>query len=146
MSKRRTLSSKTLTNRHVVRMLNEQTENLTQCHFTKKGAYRKIYAILSEVGKDSIRCLFSGGSPCKPNFKSPNWKKNFANEVGTIIINGGFESLVPTYIEKIKEEFPKAVGDNAEMESCYYKVASYCGQASLMISYGLDPDLLIMSP
>jgi hypothetical protein len=146
MSKKRTLSVRTLNNQHVVDVLDEQTGNLTQHHSTKRGAYRQIHAILSEVGKDAIRCLFSGGGPCRPDFDIPDWRQNFANEVEEHMIKGGFKSLIPTYIEEIMKKFPKAVGGRAESEWCYCKIAYYCGQVASMITYKLDPELLTASP
>lgn len=144
MSNTRTLTEKTLSNRHVVDVLNEQTGNLTQRHFDKTGPYRKVYGMLSQVARRAIQCALSK-PVAKPDLTRRNWRRIFANAVVKVMTNAGFKSDVEGYIKQFQQTLPKVIGSRAKIGWSYFKIATYAGQCATMLLHGLDPDLLTAS-
>lgn len=140
MSKRRTVTMKALANENVTDIIDEQYGNLTQKHFQRDGAYKQVSKMLTEVARQAIQCALVKPAS-RPHFMK-NWHKDFANDCANAMTNAGFETKVPRFVQDFKKRFPKIIGDRAEVEWSYYKIASYAGQCATMILYGLNPDLL----
>lgn len=141
MSKTRTLTDRTLANRHVADVLDEQTMNLTQQFRGEGGAYKKVYGMLTKVARHAIRCVLA--KPVgKPNMTRKNWHQDFANACERAMIAAGFEKAVEGYVKEFMRTLPKAVGTRAETKWSYFKIATYAGQCATMLHHRLNPDLL----
>lgn len=144
MSNTRTLTDRTLANRHVADVLDEQTGNLTQNHFRKDGAYKRVHGMLEQVARRAIQCALAKQPVSKPDLTKRNWRGNFATAVERAMIDAGFESDVEGYVQQFLQTLPKVVGHRAKTKYCYFKIASYAGQCATMLIHRLDPDLLSM--
>lgn len=126
-------------------VIDDQTGNMTQRHFQKCGLNRAVSRVLTAFAREAAELILKDGAPT-PDFSDPDWKQNFADQVGkSAAKDPAFEALISRTIAQVRRCLPRGAKDHATNRWSYFEITDGIGQVARMIRLGLDPKLLVLS-
>lgn len=144
MSKKRSVTDKTIAHKLVYETIDEQVGNLTQRHSEKGGCYRDVAAVLISFAREAARLSMSGRLT-PPDFSNWEWKENFAGEAIESMEKQGIKIMIDEMAIRMRTKFPRVISRHNNRKWAYYKIALHSGQVARMILFNLDPEYLRMS-
>ncbi len=125
--------------------IEDQTGNMLQRHVQKRDLRRAVSGELTAFAREAAEMILKDEVP-PPNFSDPDWKQDFANQVGkSAVKDQAFEALIRQTIARVRRRLPMGVRDQADRRWSYFKITDCVGQVSRMIRLGLPPELLVLS-